>query len=32
MDLSSYLAIGAIAVVWLGAEFIAWLRTDRRHR
>ena len=29
MDLSSYLAIGAIAMVWLAAEFIAWLRADR---
>jgi hypothetical protein len=32
MDLPSYLAIGAIAVVWLGAEFLAWYRTERRHR
>lgn len=32
MDLPSYLAIAAIAVVWLGGEFFAWYRTDRRHR
>ncbi len=31
MDLSSYLAIGAIAVAWLAAEFVAWYRAER-HR
>jgi hypothetical protein len=32
VDIPSYLAIGAIAILWLGAEFFAWYRTDRRHR
>lgn len=30
MALSSYLAIGAVAAMWLAAEFVAWYRAERQ--
>lgn len=31
MGVSSYLAIAAVAAMWLAAEFWAWYRAARRH-